>query len=211
MMKSQAVLDDQHVFGGAHDAARFAQDELDQPRILVHALRQLDRLDARHDGGEFDAPALGLGDYFLRKHQHVAASQGEPTARQRLRRQGGQIIAAGHLRKAGQRDQAQFGPPRSSKRCAQPGQDLIRVQIQETRLIGSGSVKHEVPETHVDVGPDLLHVLVRIRRDDPALGGALRRQLIRQPLHFERILDRDLLLGRERERGPMAGVLAMRA
>ena len=36
-------------------------------------------------------------------------------------------------------------------------------------------------------------------------------QLIREPLHFQRILDRDLLLGRERQRRPVAGVLAVRA
>jgi len=35
-------------------------------------------------------------------------------------------------------------------------------------------VKHEVPESHVDVRSNLLHMLVRIRRYDPALSGALQ-------------------------------------
>src|SRR5260370_13977275 len=76
-------------------------------------------------------------------------------------------------------------------------------------MIGAGSVKHEVPETHVDVRSNLLNMLFRIRRHDPAPGGALSRKLIRKPLHFKRILDRDLLLGRERQRRPVAGTFPL--
>ena len=35
----ESVLDNQDIFGGAHNAPRFAQNQLDEPRILLHGLR----------------------------------------------------------------------------------------------------------------------------------------------------------------------------
>ena len=54
---------------------------------------------------------------------------------------------------------------------------------------------------------DLLDMLVRIGRNDPAARRALHRQRVGQPFHLHRILDRHLLLGRQRQRRPMARVL----
>src|ERR1022692_2442410 len=82
------------------------------------------------------------------------------------------------------------------RKCStQLGQHPIGVEIQEPRLVRARSVKYEVPKAYVDLLSNLFHMLIRIRRHDPTRGGALRRKLIREPFHFERILDRNLLLG----------------
>ncbi len=52
-----------------------------------------------------------------------------------------------------------------------------------------------------------LDVLVRIVGHDPATRGALDWERVGEPLHLHRVLDAHLLLGRERQRRPVAGVL----
>ena len=77
---------------------------------------------------------------------------------------------------------------RSAKRRSQPGQDLIGVQIQEPILIRTRRVKHQVPESHVDIRSNLLHVLVRVGGHDPTRGRTLGRKLAEAAL--------DLAIGR---------------
>src|SRR5205809_6507901 len=67
---------------------------------------------------------------------------------------------------------------------AQQGHDLFGVQVQESPLIVARRVEHQVIEAQVDIEPDLLDVLFRISRDDPAAGRALGRQGVRQALHL---------------------------
>ena len=93
---------------GPHHAPRFAQHQFDEPGILLHGSRQFERSGTRHDVGQIDAPALGLGDHFLREHQHIVGAQREPGARQRVRGQGGEIVAGRHLRKFRQCDEPQL-------------------------------------------------------------------------------------------------------
>ncbi len=68
-------------------------------------------------------------------------------------------------------------------------------------------VEDEVREAELDVRPDSLDLLVGVGGDDPALRRALRRQAVGEPLHLGGILDAHLLLGRQRECRPVAGVL----
>ena len=49
-------------------------------------------------------------------------------------------------------------------------------------------------------------MLLGVVGDDPALGDALHRQAIRESRHLHRVLHRHLFLGRQRQRGPVAGV-----
>ena len=63
----------------AHDAARFAQDHLDQARILVD-LRPPSAMGARRraDGREIDLAAFRLGDDLLRDDQNIACGDAMP-------------------------------------------------------------------------------------------------------------------------------------
>src|ERR1700738_2818617 len=56
---------------------------------------------------------------------------------------------------------------------AQQRHHAFRVQIQEPSLIVAGRMEHQVIEAQVDVELDLLDVLFRISRNDPAAGGPL--------------------------------------
>jgi len=68
-------------------------------------------------------------------------------------------------------------------------------------------VEDKVVEAQADIVADLLDMLVGIAGHDPAAGCALERQGVGQPLHLDGILDRRLLLGRQRQRRPVARVL----
>src|ERR1019366_3805963 len=57
----------------------------------------------------------------------------------------------------------------------QPWQHHLAVQLQEPCLVRPRRVEHEVPEPKLHIRCNLLHVLVRIGRHDPAAGGALHR------------------------------------
>ncbi len=61
-------------------------------------------------------------------------------------------------------------------------------------------------EAEVDVSLDARDMLVRIGRDDPALRRAFERQSVGEPLHLERVFDREFFLGREAQRRPIARV-----
>src|SRR4051794_11809105 len=87
------------------------------------------------------------------------------------------------------------GKLRSPERLAQPRQDLLGVELQETRLIRAGGVEDEVAEAEFDIGPDFLDLLVGVARHDPAACGTVKWQRIGETLHLDRILDADLLLG----------------
>ena len=51
------------------------QNQLHQPRVLGDPLRERGRTRGRHDLGQVDAPAFGLGYDLLREHQHIAVAQ----------------------------------------------------------------------------------------------------------------------------------------
>src|SRR6185437_9382118 len=95
---------------------------------------------------------------------------------------------------------------RLAEALAQARQYLLAVQLEEARLVRPWCVEHQVVEAEAVIVGDLLHVLVRVGRDDPALRRALDRQGVGQPLHFARIVDRGFFLGRQGQRAPMLGV-----
>ena len=70
-----AVRDDQHALAVAHDLGRFAQDHLDEARVLVHLLGEMIGAGGRPDGREVDEAALCLRDDLLRDDEDVARPQ----------------------------------------------------------------------------------------------------------------------------------------
>jgi len=66
-------------------------------------------------------------------------------------------------------------------------------------------VKDEVSETKLDVGPDLLKMLVRVIRDEPA-AVCLVGHSLSSAFHFARIFDACFVLGRKGQGGPDAGI-----
>src|SRR5918911_773401 len=84
---------------------------------------------------------------------------------------------------------------------------MLSVEVEEAALVWAGRVEDEVGEAKVGIEPDPLHVLRRVRRDNPAARGALRRQRIRQALHLQRVFYAGLFFGAERQGAPVAGVL----
>ena len=159
------------------------------------------------DLGELDAAALGLGDDLLRQRQHVALLRLQPGARQALGDEGREVVACLDHRQAGDGQQLQLGRAAHPKRLRRRGRTCFAVELEEARLVGPGRVEHQVVEAQPDVVADLLDLLVGIVGHDPAAGGALERQGVGQPLHLDRILDRHLLLGRQRQRRPVPRVL----
>ncbi len=103
------MLDDQNVRRSADDAARFAQDQLYQPRVLQHGVRQFQGLVTRCDCREVDLPAFGLGYHLLRKDQNIIGPQLQAGALERRHRETSEVIAAYDLRKVPQSDQLHFG------------------------------------------------------------------------------------------------------
>src|SRR5260221_10047663 len=93
-----------------------------------------------------------------------------------------------------------------SKSLPEAGQDLLGIKLQRARLIRTGRMKHEMAETEIDIEADLFDLLVRVARDDPAAGSAVERQRVGEPLHLDRVLNPDLLLGRQRQRCPVPRV-----
>src|ERR687886_2817876 len=84
---------------------------------------------------------------------------------------------------------------------------MLSVEVEEAALVWAGRVEDEVGEAKVGIESDPLHVLLRVRRDNPAARGALRRQRIRQALHLQRVFYAGLFLGAERQGAPVAGGL----
>ena len=70
-----------------------------------------------------------------------------------------------------------------------------------------GGVEDQVVEAGVGVLLDLLHGLVRVGGDDPALGDLLDRQFVGQAFHLGGGVHAVLLLGGQRQRCPEAAVL----
>src|ERR671937_3024556 len=84
---------------------------------------------------------------------------------------------------------------------------MLGVEVEEAALVRAGRVEDEVGEAEVGIEPDLLHVLLWVRRDNPAARRALRGQRVRQALHLQRVFYAGLFLSAERQGAPVAGVL----
>src|ERR671923_2057955 len=82
---------------------------------------------------------------------------------------------------------------------------MLSVEVEEAALVRAGRMEDEVGEAEVGIEPDPLHVLLRVRRDNPAARGALRGQRVRQALHLQRVFYARLFLGAERQGAPVAG------
>ena len=96
------MLNDDDPRPAAQHLHRFTQDQLDHARILLRLLRQRHRARRGHDVGQTHAPAFGLGDYFLRQHQHVAELCDQFGATQACDDQRGQIVTRAYRRYARQ-------------------------------------------------------------------------------------------------------------
>src|SRR5665213_728354 len=127
------MLDDQDVRGCADDATRFPQDQLYQPRVLAHGVRQFEGLLTRDDGREIDLSPFGLGYNLLCEDQYVIWAQLQVIAPERLHGEAGEIIATFNLRKVPQGDQVHFnqrphasaaGPARHTDAESAPGPGL---------------------------------------------------------------------------------------
>src|SRR5882724_10680928 len=81
-------------------------------------------------------------------------------------------------------------------------------QVQESRLIGTWRVKHQMIEAELHVRPDSVDDFLRVAAHDPARYRTLHRQSIRQAFHLERILDIDFLIGLQRQCSPESRVVA---
>ena len=67
-------------------------------------------------------------------------------------------------------------------------------------------MKHEMAKAEVDVSLDALDVLICVGGNDPALRRAFDGQCVGEPLHFERVFDRELFFGGKAERRPIVSV-----
>ena len=67
-------LGDEDAVLHADDAPRLAQHDLDLARVAVVALGELERLRSRHDAGQVDDRALGLGDDLLGHDEDVVVA-----------------------------------------------------------------------------------------------------------------------------------------
>src|SRR5882762_806059 len=81
-------------------------------------------------------------------------------------------------------------------------------QVQESRLIGTWRVKHQMIEAELHVRPDSVDDFLRVAAHDPARYRTLHRQSIRQAFHLERILDIDFLIWLQRQCSPESRVVA---
>src|SRR5262245_33846553 len=100
-----------------------------------------------------------------------------------------------------------IGRSRSAEPLAKPRQHVLAVEFQEAHLVRSRRVEHQIPEAETDIVTDPLDMLVGVAGHDPSAGGALQRQRVGKALHLDGILDRHLLLWRQRQRRPVARVL----
>ena len=133
-------------------------------------------------------PARQLGTRFLisghRSGRIVARTQETCDRCGPARQLGTRFLISGH--RSGRivaRTQETCDParPRAARlEGAQARQDLVAVELQETRLVGAGGVEDQVREAQVQVGLDLLDVLVGVGGDDEPLGGLLDGQLVGQ-------------------------------
>src|ERR1035437_9673371 len=85
-------------------------------------------------------------------------------------------------------------------------QDLRAVELQEARLVIAGSMEDQVVEPELEVGSQLLQVLVRIIRDKPSAVGDLLHAP-REALHLAWIVDSGLDIGRQSQGSPDLCVL----
>ena len=86
-------------------------------------------------------------------------------------------------------------------------QNMLRIEPEESLLIGTRRVKDQMVEAEIEVVADPLDMLVRIGRDDPAARGALGRKAIGEALHLFRTVDGNLFLWRQGENRPVARIL----
>ncbi len=75
--KSQAVLDDDRPRARAQDGVALAQDQLDQPGVLIDLHRQLAGARGRRDPHQVDQAPFGFGDDLLSENQDIAILQAE--------------------------------------------------------------------------------------------------------------------------------------
>ena len=104
-----AMRHHQHALAVAHHFGRFAQDQLDQPGVLVHLGGECLRARRRHHRPQIDLAAFRLGHDLLRDHHNVAALQRQPGGGKPLRDQVGDVVVRPHQRDAGERRDAQLG------------------------------------------------------------------------------------------------------
>ena len=117
--EAQAMLDDQHILRGPDDAPRFAQISSTSRGSFCTVCASSSAAASAATVGQIDPPPLGLGDDFLREHQHIAGAQ--PRARRAPappRSSAARSSPARHLRKVRQGDESQFDAEHSSCRIA---------------------------------------------------------------------------------------------
>lgn len=76
--KAARVLDDQYPRPYANDLSALPQYELDQSRVLLSTLPQVERLGRRLDALQIDETALGLRDDLLSQDDDVARRRLDP-------------------------------------------------------------------------------------------------------------------------------------
>ena len=69
-----------------------------------------------------------------------------------------------------------------NRSACEGGQHVLAVEFQETRLVRSRCMEHQMPEAETDIVTDPLDVLVGIAGDDPSTGGTLERQRVGEAL-----------------------------
>ena len=88
-----AMRHHQHALAMAHDLGGFAQDQFDQPRVLVHLGGELVRARRRRHVAEIDDAPLGLGYDLLGDHQDIAAAQRKAGRGEPVEDQVGDVVA----------------------------------------------------------------------------------------------------------------------
>ena len=111
-----AVFDDDHPGARPYHLAALTEHHLDLTRVLVGPRRQLQRCGTGLHVGQPHVASLGLGDDFLRYHQHVTRLQLQIVVPQGVSDQLSERIPRLHQGKSLQRNQLQPGSHQASPR-----------------------------------------------------------------------------------------------
>ena len=145
---------------------RFRQDDLDYPGVLADLAGQRERfVDGVTVARSIVRPSA-LETIFCAITTTSRSRKLCPARSQAGRYQRGQIVPGPHHRQTG--DRRKF--PAAScwlifqpiEALAQFRQHQLAIEFQEPGLIRAGRMEHQMAETHVDIGLDLLDVLVWI-------------------------------------------------
>ena len=169
--EAEPMLDDQHVRPPPHDPRAIPTGSTSTRRgsFSVSRARARRPRARRRDRRELDEAAFGLRDDLLRHDEHVASPRRTRPASARARRSAprGRRPAAtiGKPASGGDRasrDRARRAPSLSRTRARSRGSTSLAIEAQEALLVRAGRMEDEMPEAELDIGPDLLDVLVGI-------------------------------------------------